>query len=90
MPLSFQNKTFRNLQSYKFYIRPTTHLLFGDFSQIKKTKHQQNIQNLLQILMLNGTGTTWDMVKVMVLNDISKVRRREKNYRRLVIGKTNK
>ncbi len=55
MPSSSQNKTFGNLQSYKFYIRPTAHRLFGDFSKIEKTKHQQNIQNLLQILLLNGT-----------------------------------
>ena len=40
--------------------------------------------------MLNGTGTTWDMVKVMVLNDISKVRRREKNYRRLLIEQVDR
>ncbi|MCJ8306650.1 MAG: hypothetical protein HRU07_06325 [Nitrosopumilus sp.] len=90
MPLSSQNKTFGNLQSYKFYIRPTAHRLFGNFSKIEKTKHQQNIQNLLQILMLNGTGTTWDMAKVMVLNDISKVRSREKNYRRLLIGRVDR
>ncbi len=40
--------------------------------------------------MLNGTGTTWDVAKVMVLNDISKVRSREKNYRRLLIGRVDR
>ncbi len=90
MPLSFQNGIFGNLQAYKFHIRPTAQRLFGDFSQIKKTKHQQNVQHLLRILMLNGTETTWDMAKVMVLNDISKVRTREKNYRRLLIGRVDR
>ena len=40
--------------------------------------------------MLNGTGTTWDMAKVMDPNDISKVRTREKNYRRLLIGRVDR
>lgn len=90
MPLSSQNAIFGNLQAYKFHIRPTAHQLFGDFYQIKKTKHQQNVQHLLRILMLSGTGTTWDMAKVIVLNDISKVRTREKNYRRLLIGRVDR
>jgi len=90
MPLSSQNGVFGNLQAYKFHIRPTAHHLFGDSTKTKKTKHQQNIQHLLRILMLNGTGTTWDMAKVVVLNDISKVRTREKNYRRLLIGRVDR
>jgi len=40
--------------------------------------------------MLSGTGTTWDMAKVTVLNDISKIRTREKNYRRLLIGRVDR
>jgi hypothetical protein len=40
--------------------------------------------------MLNGTGTTWDMAKVTILNDISKLRSREKNYRRLLIGRVDR
>jgi len=90
MPLSSQNGIFGNLQAYKFHIRPTAQRLFGDFSQIKKTKHQQNVQQLLRILMLSGTGTTWDLAKVMILNDISKVRTREKNYRRLLVGRVDR
>ena len=89
MPLSSQNGIFGNLQAYKFHIRPTAQRLFGDLSQTK-TKHQQNVQHLLRILMLNGTGTTWDLAKVIVLNDISKVRTREKNYRRLLIGRVDR
>jgi len=90
MPLSSQNGIFGNLQAYKFHIRPTAQRLFGDLSQIKKTKHQQNVQQLLRILMLSGTGTTWDLAKVMILNDISKVRTREKNYRRLLVGRVDR
>jgi len=90
MPLSSQNGIFGNLQAYKFHIRPAAQRLFGDSSQTKKTNHQQNVQHLLRILMQNGTGTTWDMAKVVVLNDISKVRTREKNYRRLLIGRVDR
>jgi len=90
MPLSSKNSTFGNLQYYKFHIRPTAVRLFGDSSQIKKTKHQENVQHLLKILMLTGTGTTWDIAKVMVLNDMSKIRTREKNYRRLLIGRVDR
>lgn len=89
MPLSSQKGVFGNLQAYKFHIRPAAQRLFGDFSQTK-TKHQQNVQHLLRILMLSGTGTTWDLAKVIVLNDISKVRTREKNYRRLLIGRVDR
>ena len=90
MPLSSKNSIFGNLQDYKFRIRPTAHRLFGDSSQIKKTKHQENVQHLLKILMSIGTGTTWDIAKVMVLNDMSKIRTREKNYRRLLIGRVDR
>ncbi len=90
MPLSSQNGIFGNLQAYKFHIRPTAQRLFGYSSQIKKTIHQQNVQHLLRILMLNGTATTWDLAKVIVLNDIAKVRTKEKNYRRLLIGRVDR
>ena len=90
MPLSSKKGISGNLQAYKFQIRPTAHRHFGDFSQIKKTKHQQNVQHLLKILMQIGTGTTWDIAKVVVLNDIAKVRTREKNYRRLLIGRVDR
>ena len=90
MPLLSQSSIFGNLQAYKFHIRPTAKHLFGDSSQIKKTMHQQNVQHLLRILMLNGTATTWDLAKVIVLNDIAKVRTREKNYRRLLIGRVDR
>jgi hypothetical protein len=69
-------------------------LLHIDFLEVplksRKTEHQQNVQHLLRILMLSGTGTTWDMAKVMVLNDILRIRTREKNYRRLLIGRVDR
>ena len=90
MPLSSKNGIFGNLTAYKFHIRPTAHRLFGDHTQIKKSKHQQNVQQLLRILMQIGTGTTWDIAKVVVLSDMEKIRTREKNYRRLLVGRVDR
>jgi len=90
MPLSSKKSIFGNLTAYKFHIKPSAHRLFGDSSQIEITKHQQNVQQLLQILMLIGTATTWDLAKVVVLSDIDKIRTREKNYRRLLVGRVDR
>ena len=80
-----------NLYSYKFYLRPTAHRLYGDrFSSIKKIKHHENVQKLLQVLFLNGTCTTWEMAKIKHPNDISTIRTKEKEYRRLIKGRTDR
>ena len=80
-----------NLYSYKFYLRPTAHRLYGDrFSSIKKIKHHENVQKLLQVLFLNGTCTTWEMAKIKHPNDVSTIRTKEKEYRRLIKGRTDR
>lgn len=90
MPLvSTPDSTYGNLQSYKFYIRPLAHRLFGDRYHRKHavTKHQKNVQSLLEVLALEGSHTTWEMAKSnLVENDIS-VRTREKEFRRLLVGR---
>jgi len=91
MPSSSQKPRFGNLQAYKFDIRPTANRLFGIFDQKKsKTKHQQNLLNLFKILMLNGSCTTWEMAKIKIPNELSKLRSREKDYRRLLIGRVDR
>lgn len=80
-----------NLYSYKFYLRPIAHRLYGDrFSAIKKIKHHENVQKLLQILFLDGTCTTWEMAKIKHPNDVSTIRTKEKEYRRLIKGRTDR
>ena len=55
-----------------------------------KIKHHQNVQQLLKVLALIGTSTTWEMTKKRFPNDNSKVREKEKEYRRLLIGRTDR
>lgn len=71
------------------YTRPTAQRLFGKYSFRKKSgpKHHENIQQLLEILALHGTLTTWGMAKTHIDNTAS-IRSKEKDYRRLLAGRT--
>ena len=91
MPM--QNESaFGNLQNYKLYLRPNAHTHYGRPNEKKSslTKHQQNVQNLLKIMSKNEPKTTWELAKISIPNDISKLREREKIYRRLLIGRKDK
>ncbi|QUC65559.1 hypothetical protein NsoK4_04815 [Nitrosopumilus sp. K4] len=77
-----------SLLTYKYYIRPNAHRLYGDYAN--RTKHQQNVHRILKILALNGPMTTWDMAKIRFPNDIEKIRSKEKEYRRLLVGRTDR
>ena len=91
MAFEEHNAKYGNLYSYKFYLRPTAHRMYGDrFSTIKKIKHHENVQKLLQILFLNGTCTTWEMAKIRNPNDVSTIRTKEKEFRRLIKGRTDR
>lgn len=85
-----QGTIYGNLQYYKYYIRPTSQRLFGDFSNKSKNKHSEIIQNLLELLALNGSKTTWQLAKIRLLNDIDAVRTKEKEYRRLIVGRDDR
>lgn len=87
MPLD--DPMFGNLQNYKLYLRPNTHAHYGYPNQKKSSlsKHQQNVQNLLKIMSMNESLTTWDLAKISIPNDITKLREREKIYRRLLVGR---
>lgn len=83
-----QGTHYGNLSSYKFYMLPTAKKLYGSIKS--KTKHHQNVQQLLHVLALMGASTTWEMTKKKFPNDNSKVREKEKEYRRLLIGRTDR
>jgi len=91
MPLD-NDVTYGNLQNYKLYLRPNAHAHYGSPDEKKSvlSKHQQNVQNLLKIMSKNESMTTWDLAKISIPNDISKLREREKIYRRLLIGRKDK
>lgn len=88
MPYEDQGSVYGNLYAYKMYTRPTAQRLFGSYSFRKKsgTKHHENVQRMLEILALNGTLTTWGMAKTH-LDDSSGIRTKEKEYRRLLVGR---
>ena len=88
MPSEQQGTIYGNLHSYKMYTRPTAQRLFGIYSFRKKlgTKHHENVQRMLEILALNGTLTTWGMAKTH-LSDSGGIRTKEKEYRRLLVGR---
>ena len=91
MPIQ-NDSSFGNLQNYKLYLRPNAHTHYGSPGEKKSslTKHQQNVQNLLKIMSKNEPKTTWELAKISIPNDISKLREREKIYRRLLIGRKDK
>ncbi len=84
--------TYGNLQNYKLYLRPNAHSHYGFPNEQKSSlnKHQQNVQNLLKIMSENEPMTTWDFAKISIPNDISRLREREKIYRRLLVGRKDK
>ena len=80
-----------NLESYKLYTRPTAHRLYGStFLHTDLSKHKKNVQQILEILALNGSLTTWEMAKIKLAGDLSGTKTKEKEYRRLLVGRTDR
>ena len=81
-----------NLYSYKLYTRPTARRLFGSKSYRKSqgSKHQENVQKMLKILALNDPLTTWSMAKIQLFDDTAAVRVKEKEYRRMLVGRRDR
>jgi len=48
------------------------------------------VLNMLDLFALQGTSTTWQLAKVRLANDISALRTREKEYRRLLVGREDR
>lgn len=61
--------------------------LYGNSRELPKNQHQKNVKNVLKILALNGPLTTWEMAQIRFPNDHDKVRTKEKEYRRILIGR---
>lgn len=83
-----QGTHYGNLLSYKFYMLPTSQKMYGNSQS--KIKHHQNVQQLLYVLAMLGASTTWEMAKKKFPNDNAKVREKEKEYRRLLVGRTDR
>lgn len=83
---------FGNLYAYKLYTLPTAKRLFGSYSFRRKStiKHHTNVQKMLEILSQNGPLTTWGMAKINFQNDVSGIRTKEKEYRRLLKGRKDR
>ena len=94
MPLDIRSFPYGNLQAYKTYIRPNLNrILFGDYNsyrKIPKNKHAENIIHLLTVMAKYGAGTTWEIAKKQKRNNIEGIRTKEKEYRRLIIGRDDK
>lgn len=84
--------TYGNIYSYKLYTRPTARKLFGEYSYRRRqlSKHQENVQRMLHVLALNGPMTTWAMAKVDLLDDTEMIRTKEKQYRKLLVGRIDR
>lgn len=93
MPIDLRSFPYGNLQAYKMYVRPNIHqILYGDnnYRKIPKNKHAENIIHLLTILVENGSCTTWKIAKKENGNNMERLRTKEKEYRRLIIGRDDK
>ena len=85
-------EVYGNLQSYRLYVLPTAKQLFGSYSFRRKStiKHHSNVQKMLEILALHGQLTTWGMAKIVLHDQISGIRTKEKEYRRLLKGRKDR
>ena len=92
MPLDVRSYPYGNLQMYKMYIRPNIHKILYENNYRKnfKNKHAENITNLMSVLAMNGVSTTWQIAKKEIRNNMEKLRTKEKEYRRLIIGRNDK
>lgn len=85
-----QGTYFGNLQYYKYYIRPTAQRIIGKSSKKPKNKHSEMVLNLLKRSIILGSKTTWQLAKYRLPNDISALRTKEKEYRRLLVGRDDR
>ncbi len=77
-----------NLMSYKHYARPAAYGLCGSGAAKRRTRHQDGMREMLRAMFGHGECTTWNMAKISLrTGDASLVRAKEKEYRRLLLGR---
>lgn len=77
-----------NLMSYKHYTRPEAYRLYGSSSPRNRTRHQNGMQEILRIMFANGACSTWEIARLRLdANNVAKIRAKEKEYRRLFLGR---
>lgn len=92
MPLPLRSFPYGNLEAYKTYIIPSIYrILFqSNYKKIPKNKHAENILFVLRILSRKGICTTWQIAKNETRDNMEKLRTKEKEYRRIIIGRNDK
>jgi len=86
--VTISEKRMPSLISYKYHIRPIARKKYGTIDS--ESKHKKNVQEILKILALDGPLSTWDMTKSHYSSDSSLMRTKEKEYRRLLIGRKDR
>lgn len=77
-----------NLLSYKLYTRPRSQAAYGHGRP--RTARETNAQRILAALAAGGQSTTWEIAKVRFPNDNEHSRKKEKEFRRILQGRTDR
>lgn len=81
---------FGNIQAFRNLVFPVSEELFGSRSSTSLSKHKQYVQEMLKLLSLHGSMTTWDLAKNSIILDLDSMRSRDKVFRRLLLGRTDR
>lgn len=82
-----EGAAYGNLASYKHCTRPAAHLLYGGYAG-PRTRHQKGMHDILRALFKHGACTTWEVARIILrTKDISLIRAKEKECRRLFAGR---
>ncbi len=82
-------RPYGNLASYRTYIRPHVHKAYGHEST--DSKHRDNVHELLRLLFVNGSNTTWQLAKIKLKNKGTlQIRKQDKLFRRLLHGRSDR
>ncbi|MCY4252386.1 MAG: hypothetical protein OXU37_00475 [Thaumarchaeota archaeon] len=77
-----------NLLSYKLYTRPRAQAAYGHGRP--QTARELNAQRILGALAARGLSSAWEIAKVRFPNDNEHSRRKEKEFRRILQGRTDR
>lgn len=77
-----------NLLSYKLYTRPRSQASYGHGRP--RTARELNAQRILGALAARGQSSAWEIAKVRFPNDNDHSRKKEKEFRRILQGRTDR